>query len=90
MVQYFEIWYLPLKGSILKDMGCTADGSITLYTKVRYLWSRIYPDWEFMKLYSPFCREHPWAIPFFRVYRLLKSIICRRKAIRKELEIVKK
>lgn len=62
------------------------DGPVTAWTKIRYTWRRLFPDREFMKLYSSFCRKHPWSIPFMRIYRLIKAAAVRRKAIRQEIQ----
>lgn len=62
------------------------DGPLTVWTKIKYTWRRMFPDREFMKLYSPFCRKHPWSMPFFWISRLIKATILRRKAIARELQ----
>ena len=66
------------------------NGKVTRWTKLRYVWWRLFPDREFMKVYSHFCRKHEWAIPFFRIYRLIKAFANRRNVIRQEIEAVKK
>ena len=47
------------------------DGPVSMWTKVRYAWQRLFPDRDFMKRYSPICRKYPWSIPFMRIYRLV-------------------
>ena len=67
-----------------------SEGPATVWTKIRYTWNRLFPDKEFMKAYKPFLREHEWAIPFFRIYRIIRGVIVRRKQIQKELNLVSK
>ena len=66
------------------------DGPLTLWTKIRYVWRRLFPDRASMERYSPFCQKHGWSIPFFWIYRIIKAAIFKRKAIKREIRIMKK
>lgn len=44
---------------------------ITIWTKARYLFQRVFPDAEWMKEYYPICKKHPCLIPFCVAYRLV-------------------
>ena len=68
----------------------SGDGAVSNWTKLRYIWKRLFPDKTFMKQYHPFCRRHEWSIPFFRIYRLVKGTVCRSKEIRKECRAITK
>lgn len=63
---------------------------ITVLTRVRYIVRRLFPDREFMKEYSAFCRKHPWSIPFVRIYRIVSAFVLRRKYIGQEIKAIKK
>lgn len=66
------------------------DGPVTRWTKIRYAWKRLFPDRVFMGQYAPFCKKHPWSIPFFWIYRLIKSALFKRKFINREIRMMKK
>lgn len=66
------------------------EGPVTIWTKFRYTWNRLFPDKNFMKASNPFLREHEWAIPFFWVYRIVRGVFLRRKQIQKELDAISK
>ena len=66
------------------------DGPLTLWTKIRYVWRRLFPDRAFMRAYIPFCRKHEWSIPFFWIYRIIKGILFERKSINWEMQIINK
>ena len=56
--------------------------------RFKYLWSRIFPNPEFLRVYSPFAYQHFWARPFVYIFRIIKGIICKRKIIWKEFKLV--
>lgn len=62
------------------------DGPLTVWTKLRYIWRRLFPDKNIMKQYFHFCRKHPWSIPFFWIYRLIRAATVRRKAVAREVQ----
>lgn len=66
------------------------DAPVTIWTKIRYTWKRLFPDRAFMELYAPFCKKHKWSIPFFWIYRIIKAVIFKRKIISREIRIMKK
>jgi len=66
------------------------EGPVSGWTKVKYALGRAIPSVEYMKLYSPFCRKHPWSIPFFWVYRWIRAATVRRKNVMAEFKAVKK
>lgn len=84
--------YGTVENRISRELGQTgqSDSTVTGWKKFQYLWKRAFPDKKFMQAYSPFCRKHTWAIPFFWIYRLLRAAVLKRKKIRAELGMVRK
>lgn len=64
--------------------------SVSGIQKIRYIWNRAFPNKEFMRAYNSFCGRHPWSIPFFRIYRLIKGVVRRGKYIIRECIVVYK
>lgn len=62
---------------------------ISRKTKWKYYIQRLFPNMEWYKTNAPFCHQHKWAIPFFWIYRLLYSVLFKRKNIMQEIKIVK-
>lgn len=54
-------------------------------SKCRYLLDRLFPDLSWYKRHAPFAYQHRWAIPFFWMYWVIRSLFSRGKLIRKEL-----
>ena len=84
--------YGNMENRINRELGKIQqdDGPLTLWTKIRYAWRRLFPDRTFMMAYSPFCRRHEWSIPFFWIYRIIKATIFRRQVINREIQIMRK
>lgn len=84
--------YGTMENRINRELGKIQqdDGPLTLWTKIRYAWRRLFPDRTFMMAYSPFCRRHEWSIPFFWIYRIIKATIFRRQVINREIQIMRK
>ena len=67
-----------------------SDGkAITVYTKLRYIFSRIFPDLKWCKFYAPTVYKYPVLLPFFWVWRLLVKGFKKRNIVRRELESIK-
>lgn len=64
--------------------------TLTVRTKIKYTLHRIFPDIEFMKQYSQFCRKHPWSFPFFWLVRWYRAATVRRKEVLQELKAIRK
>lgn len=73
--------------SNIKEMK--ADGNISAAMKARYCFNRLFPPLEWYDS-IPFCRKHKWAIPFYAVFRIIRTMICRSRAIYAELQVVRK
>ena len=58
-------------------------------TKARYLLRRIVPDRKWFQQYYPFCDRHPWVIPFFCVFRIVRVVLWRSGKIKAELSAVR-
>jgi hypothetical protein len=58
--------------------------------KLKYCWQRLFPKAAWMKSHFPACDRHSWLIPFFWIYRLLRSVLFRRKRMKQELRLVQK
>ncbi len=58
-------------------------------TKLKYIWSRAFPDPEVMNIYYPFF-EHKWQYPVGYVYRILSRIFTNGKKILAEFRLIRK
>lgn len=73
-----------------KMQNLQSDGkAITVYTKLRYIFSRIFPDLKWCKFYAPTVYKYPVLLPFFWVWRLLVKGFKKRNIVRRELESIK-
>ncbi len=59
------------------------------FTKIKYLWGRLFPPLYTYRLYYPFFYKHKWLLPIGWLYRLFRAVFCRNDLIRKELSILK-
>ncbi len=59
---------------------------ITLWTRLRYLWRRLWPDQHWFENHQPFYARHRLLKPVFLVKRLLKGIFRKNDRIRGELK----
>ncbi len=50
------------------------DLPVTAWTKVKYLFRQLFPEWEWYRGNAPFVYRHRWAVPFFWVYRLCRGV----------------
>ena len=84
--------YGTMKNSIEKKLRkLQTDGKeISLWTKARYLFRRVFPDGEWMKEYYPVCRKHPWLIPLCVAYRLVFRSLKKLNKIMREVKTVRK
>lgn len=60
-------------------------------SKARYLWSRLFPDMETVKLYFPFFYRHKWLMPVLWIYRPIRALLSkkRRKTIAGEIKAIR-
>ena len=65
-------------------------GVIDKKAKRRYFLSRVFPDAEFYREYSPLAYKYKVLIPFVWCKRMLVAAVKSRKKIKKEIDIVKK
>lgn len=73
-----------------KMQNLQSDGkAITVYTKLRYIFSRIFPDLKWCKFYAPTVYKYPVLLPFFWVWRLLVKGFKKRNIVKCELESIK-
>jgi hypothetical protein len=72
--------------TILSEYGEASDNR----TKLRYYFSRLFPEMEFYKKYSPIAYKYKILIPFAWCKRVILTIFKRRKEIKKEIEQVQK
>lgn len=70
----------------LKQMG--KDGRISFWTKVRFLFRRLFPSPEWMMQKNKKLRKHPWMIPFAWIGRLFRGAFRRRDHTVKELRYI--
>lgn len=64
--------------------------NVTLWTKLKYCVVRLFPGREFCKFHYPFIYKHPWALPFFWVWRIADKGITNRKKVKQELVSLRK
>ncbi len=57
-------------------------------SKLRYVWSRIFPPMDFYKQYFPFFYRHKLLIPLAWAFRLVRGVTFRRKRVKNELHSV--
>ncbi len=58
--------------------------------KMKYAWSRLFPNREFMKYNYPFFRRHTWLLPAGYIYRLITRIKVNHKHLASEIRALKK
>lgn len=68
----------------------SGDGEVTLGTKVRYFFGRLFPDIEPYRKIYPFFYKHRVLLPVFWGYRLVKGIFTKPKRLLNELKLLGK
>lgn len=58
-------------------------------TKFRYFIKRLFPGRQWCKQTYPFIYRHPYLLPAFWIWRIVKQVPTRRKEIRRELSALK-
>ncbi len=58
--------------------------------KIRYLWSRLFPDMKFYKMNYPFFYRHKCLLPVAWIYRFFRGITVNSAKTRMEIQIVRK
>ncbi len=53
----------------------------------RYLWRRLWPEPQWFLQYYPFLAKYPALKPFFLLWRAIKGLLFRGKAIREEMDM---
>ncbi len=56
--------------------------------KIKYLWSRLFPDELYYKIAYPFFYKHKYLIPFLQIFRLFKAIFVNTGRLLSELKTV--
>ncbi|MGN0488591.1 MAG: nucleotidyltransferase family protein [Ruminococcus sp.] len=67
-----------------------ADGKINSKSKIKYIFSRIFPPLEFYKVYYPFFYRHKLLLPFCALVRVHKGLFKSRKKLKIEIQVLKK
>lgn len=69
------------------------NGKSTSIRKGLYIFKRVFPGRQFMmnwcKVHAPFFAKHPFLLPAACIYRCIRNSIIKRKAVRKEISILK-
>ncbi|MGN1433329.1 MAG: nucleotidyltransferase family protein [Ruminococcus sp.] len=65
-------------------------GKINSKSKVKYIFSRIFPSMEFYKVYYPSFYKHKLFLPICFLVRVYKGIFVSRKKLKKEIQVLKK
>lgn len=71
----------------IDDLQCDK-GKITFSDRVRYMWSRIYPGREWLKVVSPVCAKHKILLPFFLIKRMFLSVVINGGRVITEMKIL--
>ncbi len=58
--------------------------------KMKYAWSRLFPNKEFMKYNYPFFRRHTWLLPAGYVYRIITRIKANHEHLASEIRALTK
>ena len=66
-----------------------SEGPVTGWTKLRYMWKRMFPDRKYMEEFSPICRKYKWTLPFLWIYRLIRGLVLWGDKIIKELKMLR-
>lgn len=61
---------------------------ISAGTKLRYYCARLFPGRQWCKVPYPFLYRHPYLLPFFWIYRIIRIALFSRKRIGKEIKMV--
>lgn len=82
--------YGTMQNRVEKKMKELQDDKKQISFKIKweYCMRRLFPDMEWFKQHNTFCYQHKWIIPFFYIYRVVRSLCLRGKKVKKELEIV--
>lgn len=54
----------------------------------KYIWFRLFPGIQQMKMYSPLVEKHPWTMPFMYPYRMVRAMVVRGKEMKREVLIL--
>ena len=93
MLEYFFLsgTYVNFENNVSNKLKrFDADGKINSKSKVKYIFSRIFPPMEFYKVYYPFFYRHKLFLPICFLVRVYKGIFVSRKKLKKEIQVLKK
>ena len=65
-----------------------ADGKINSKSKIKYIFSRIFPPMEFYKVFYPFFYRHKLFLPICFLFRVHKGLFKSRKKLKKEIQVL--
>ena len=82
--------YGTLERSYKNKLKALGGGKIDKKAKMRYFLGRLFPPMEFYKTSYPLAYKTKVLIPFVWLKRVLRALFKRRKAIKSEINIVKK
>lgn len=66
------------------------EGNITSINKKKYLLNRAFPNRSWLLKHHPFIGKSIILIPFYYIYRIIKTLLFRRKNLKRELATIKK
>lgn len=80
--------YGSMQSSIKRKLYKLSDGkdNVGAFTKLKYLLGRLFPSAAYIRSYSRAADKFPVLIPFIYPYRVIKSLVVKRKAIKAELD----
>ncbi len=79
-----------VKSRLKEQQNPRKEEEISKKTRWTYLFWRLFPGRLWYEKYIPFCRRHPWSIPFYAVYRIVRGILFSGKQILEEIRYVNK
>lgn len=83
--------YGTAQNSVIKRLNKLSDKEkVGFSAKVKYCFSRLFPDMDYYKINHPFFYRHKVLIPAFLVYRAAKRLTVKQKGFWAELKTIRK
>ena len=73
------------KTSIRNQVNAISVGKVNWTSKLRYVFSRLFPDMQYVEKNYPWFVKNRWAMPALWIFRLLRGIIVKPKKLIREI-----
>lgn len=91
-----ELMYAGTYGTVdgmversLKELQAD-EGPISVRTKWKYMWRRLFPDMGFYKEFAPVVYRHKILLPFYMIFRWMRGLVKNRKKITAEIRALRR